>query len=107
MNDINSLVLIYQNENGDLFEQRAIDLVSSGTFSDADTGEDLELIGWKEKPGPRLQKLIENGDAYMNQPNPIYVYGIASDGVVMVLGETSNYAEIERFLKKYPTPEDW
>ena len=49
MNDINSLVLIYQNENGDLFEQRAIDLVSSGTLSDADTGEDLELIGWKEK----------------------------------------------------------
>ena len=48
MNDINSLVLIYQNENGDLFEQRAIDLVSSGTLSDADTGEDLELIGWKE-----------------------------------------------------------
>ena len=49
MNDINSLVLVYQNENGDLFEQRAIDLVSSGTLCDSETGEDLELIGWKEK----------------------------------------------------------
>ena len=47
MNDIKSLVLIYQNENGDLFEQRATDLVSCGTLSDADTGEDLELIGWR------------------------------------------------------------
>ena len=60
-----------------------------------------------KKPGPRLQKLIENGDAYMNQPNPIYVYGIASDGVVIILGGTDNYAEIENYLKEYPTPEDW
>ena len=56
-----------------------------------------------QRPGPRLQKLIANGDA----PNPIYVYGIASDGVLMVLGETSNFEEIEKYLKKYPTPEDW
>ena len=47
MNDIKSLVLIYRNENGDLFEQRATDLVSSGTLSDADTGDDLDLIGWR------------------------------------------------------------
>lgn len=46
MNDIKSLVLIYQNENGDLFEQRATDLVSSGTLTDPETGEDLDLIGW-------------------------------------------------------------
>ena len=46
-NDINTLVLIYRNENGELFEQRATDLVSSGTLTDADTGEDLELIGWR------------------------------------------------------------
>ena len=59
------------------------------------------------QPGPRLAKLIESGDAYMNQPNPIYVYGIASDGVLMVLGETSNFEEIENYLKEYPTPEDW
>ena len=61
----------------------------------------------EQKPGPRLAKLIENEDAYINYPNPIYVYGIASDGVVMVLGKTSNYAEIENYLEKYPTPEDW
>ena len=47
MNDISTLVLIYRNEDGDLFEQRATDLVSSGTLTDADTGEDLELIGWR------------------------------------------------------------
>ena len=61
----------------------------------------------EQKPGPRLAKLIESGDAYMNHPNPIYVYGIASDGVVMVLGDTNDYAQIEEYLKEYPTPEDW
>ena len=44
MNDIKSLVLIYQNEDGELFEQQATDLVSSGTLCD-DNG-DLYLVGW-------------------------------------------------------------
>lgn len=60
-----------------------------------------------QKPGPRLQKLIENGDAYIAYPYGIYVYGIASDGVTMMLGGTDNFEEIERYLKEYPTPEDW
>lgn len=63
-----------------------------------------------KKPGPRLQKLIENGDAYINRPlsgMPLYVYGIASDGVTMILGGTNKFEEIERYLKEYPTPEDW
>ena len=47
MNDIESLVLVYQNENRELFEQRATDLVSSGTLCDSETGEDLELVDWK------------------------------------------------------------
>lgn len=46
VNDIDSLILIYQNESGDRFEQRATDLVSSGTLYDDETGEDLELVGW-------------------------------------------------------------
>ena len=46
MNDINSLVLIYQNENGDRFEQCASDLVYSGTLIDPETGDDLDLVGW-------------------------------------------------------------
>lgn len=63
-----------------------------------------------QKPGPRLQKLIENGDVYINTSThvePLYVYGIASDGVTMILGTTSNYGDIEHYLKEYPTPEDW
>lgn len=58
-------------------------------------------------PGPRLQKLIENGDAYIDWNNGIYVYGIAYDGVAMVLGSTLDYEDIENYLKQYPTPEDW
>ena len=67
----------------------------------------------QKQPGPRLQKLIENGDAYINYPtnnainNVIYVYGIASDGVIMILGWTDNFEEIENYLKEYPTPEYW
>ena len=58
-----------------------------------------------KKPGPRLQKLIEGGDAYIVFPP--YVFGIASDGVTMILGSTDNFEEIENYLKEYPTPEDW
>ena len=47
MNDIELLILIYQNENGDLFEQYAADLVCSGTLIDPETGDDLDLVGWK------------------------------------------------------------
>lgn len=63
-----------------------------------------------QKPGPRLQKLIENGYAYMNYPTngtPTYVYGISSDGLTMILGKTDNFEDIEHYLKEYPTPEDW
>ena len=58
------------------------------------------------QPGPRLAKLIENGDAYI-YPTAIHVYGIASDGVTIILGSPEDYAEIENYLKEYPTPEDW
>lgn len=63
----------------------------------------------KPGPGPRLQKLIESGDAYMRYPadKALYVYGIASDGVTMVLGSTMFFEDIENYLKEYPTPEDW
>ena len=47
MRDIESLVLIYHDENGNRFEQRATDLVSSGTLYDDETGEDLDLVGWE------------------------------------------------------------
>ena len=63
----------------------------------------------QKQPGPRLQKLIENGDAYINYPTNnaintvIYVY----DGVIMILGWTDNFEEIENYLKEYPTPEYW
>ena len=61
----------------------------------------------KTGPGPRLAKLIENGDAYIIYPTAIHVYGIASDGVALILGGTNKFEEIENYLKKYPTPEDW
>ena len=53
-----------------------------------------------------MAKLIENGDAYMVYPGD-YVYGIASDGVIVILGVTDNFEEVERYLQEYPTPEDW
>ena len=57
-----------------------------------------------------MAKLIENGDAYINYPTngtPIYVYGIAYDGVTFILGVTDNFEDIENYLKEYPTPLDW
>ena len=46
--DLDSLVLIYENEAGDLFEQSGADLIDSGTLIDPETEEDLELIGWRK-----------------------------------------------------------
>ena len=40
-------------------------------------------------------------------PSAVHVYGIASDGVTMLLGGTDNFEGIENYLKEYPTPEDW
>ena len=46
MHDIDGLVLIYQDNNGGLFEQYASDLPEVGILID-DTGEDMELIGYR------------------------------------------------------------
>lgn len=47
MNDIHKLVLIYQDEDGGLHEQFAVDLVESGTLINPETGEDMDLVGWR------------------------------------------------------------
>ena len=44
MHDIDGLVLIYQNSNGELFEQYASELPGTLIY---DTGEDMELIGYR------------------------------------------------------------
>lgn len=46
MHDIDGLVLIYQNNNGELFEQYASELPEVGMLI-YDTGEDMELIGYR------------------------------------------------------------
>ena len=42
--DLDSLILIYENDSGDLFEQPGSDLIDSGTLVD----RNLELIGWRK-----------------------------------------------------------
>lgn len=44
--DIESLILVYQDENGNLFEQPANDLPYAGLPID-DNGEEMELIGYR------------------------------------------------------------
>lgn len=46
MHDIDGLVLIYQDDKGELFEQYASELPEIGMLID-DTGEDVELIGYR------------------------------------------------------------
>lgn len=47
MNKIANLILIYEDTNGTKYEQPAIDLTDIGTLIDPETGEDLELIGYR------------------------------------------------------------
>lgn len=44
--DIDSLILVYQDVNGKLFEQPANDLSYAGLLID-DNGEEMELIGYR------------------------------------------------------------
>ena len=44
--DVDSLILVYQDENGKLFEQPATDLSHVSVFID-DNGEEMELIGYR------------------------------------------------------------
>ena len=46
MHDIDGLVLIYQDDKGELFEQYASELPECGVLID-DNGEDMELIGYR------------------------------------------------------------
>ena len=46
MHDIDGLVLIYQDDNGELFEQYASELPECGGLID-DNGDDMELIGYR------------------------------------------------------------
>lgn len=44
--DIDSLILVYQDDNGTLFEQPASDLPYAGLIVD-DNGTEMELIGYR------------------------------------------------------------
>ena len=46
MHDIDGLVLIYQDDKGELFEQYASELPECGVLID-DNGDDMELIGYR------------------------------------------------------------
>ena len=46
MHDIDGLVLIYQDDKGELFEQYASELPECRGLID-DNGEDMELIGYR------------------------------------------------------------
>lgn len=44
---LDKLVLVYRDEDGKLYEQPAADLTEVGGLIDPETGEDLQLIGYK------------------------------------------------------------
>lgn len=50
VNPIDTLILVYRGEDGTLHTQAAEDLVESGTLIDPDTGDDMDLIGWRVQP---------------------------------------------------------
>ncbi len=46
---IDKLVLVYQDSDGALHEQRGDDLQTAGTLIDGDTGVEMELVGFLVK----------------------------------------------------------
>lgn len=48
-NDINALVLVYRSEAGEYYEQPATDLIIAGTLIDPETGDDMDLVGWRTR----------------------------------------------------------
>ena len=47
MNPLADIVLIYTAPDGEVFEQPLSDITTSGTLIDPETGDDLELTGWR------------------------------------------------------------
>lgn len=43
---LDKLVLVYRDEDGNLYDQPAADLTEVGGLIDPETGEDLQLIGY-------------------------------------------------------------
>lgn len=44
---LDKITLIYTSESGETYEQPLSDIPNAGTLIDPDTGEDLELTGWR------------------------------------------------------------
>lgn len=43
----NEIELLYRSESGEIYTQPLTDITESGTLTDPDTGEDMELIGYR------------------------------------------------------------
>jgi len=57
MRNISEVILIYRNkDNSETFEQPLTDITTSGTLIDPETGDDLELVGWRYRRSPKTTK---------------------------------------------------
>lgn len=45
--DLDSMLIVYTDENGCLYDQPLSDLPDVGTLIDPDTGDDMEIVGYK------------------------------------------------------------
>lgn len=45
--DLGKILLVYRDEAGDLHEQPIGDINEAGTLIDPESGDDMELVGWK------------------------------------------------------------
>lgn len=61
-----------------------------------------------QKPGKRLQALLDAGTVYLDNSTPAAHYvGKASDGQEVSIGDPMFCSQIEAYLADHPTPDSW
>ena len=71
MNPLADIVLIYTAPDGEVFEQPLSDITTSGTLIDPETGDDLELTGWRFAHGENF--VVVEGGLVTNDPGlPVF-----------------------------------
>lgn len=71
MNDTTDITLIYRNLDGEEFEQPLSDLPEAGILIDPESGDDLELLGWKFTRGDSY--VVVEGGLVQNSPGlPVF-----------------------------------
>ncbi len=101
MQALTDIILQYRSEDGTVFEQPLADIQEAGTLIDPDSGNDLELTGWKFANGQDY--IIVEGGLVQNDPAlPVFDLDVL-DSDVNDAGTLSEITNLHERLLEHPS----